>query len=95
MCSQSLCLLSMRQKKKKESMNKFMGLSCFWLHSRIEVSRHRLPGHAALGSAPASVKTNGPKEACGLTNSPSDPDLHVLTERPLQESQADTKGGLV
>ena len=73
-----------KKKKKKESNEQVYGAFLFWLHSRIEVSRHRLQGHAVPdpGLCSVSIKTeNDPKEARGLTNSPSDP--HVMTERLL------------
>ena len=73
-----------KKKKKKESNEQVYGAFLFWLHSRIEVSRHRLQGHAVPdpGLCSVSIKTeNDPKEAGGLTNSPSDP--HVMTERLL------------
>lgn len=59
-------------------------LSAWLLGTCSQVSRHRLQGHAVPdpGLCSVSIKTeDGPKEARGLTNSPSDP--HVMTERPL------------
>ena len=69
-----------KKKKKKESNGQVYGAFLFWLHSRIEVSRQRLQGHVVPDPGPcsASIKTeNGPKEACGLTNSLPDPNLHT------------------